>query len=133
MATAAKAGRGTVFKRNGVACAELKTLGPPKVERDTLDATNFDSANYEEFILGLIRTGDCVLGFNHNPADTGQAGLKSDLDAGTLQAFTIDFPFSATKQMAFSGIVKSWEPTSEYNGIMMLNVSIKVSGAITWT
>lgn len=133
MATAAKAGKSTVFKRNTVACSELKTLGAPAVQRDTLDATNFDSLNYEEFILGLYRTGDCSLSFNHIPTDTGQAGLKDDLDNGTTQAFTIEFPFSSTKTMGFSGVVTKWEPTTDYNGIMMLNVTIKVSGAVTWT
>lgn len=133
MATAAKAGKGTVFKRNTVACAELKTIGVPKIQRDTIDATNFDSNNYEEFILGMIRTGDCSLSFNHIPTDPGQSGLKDDLDNGTTQAFTIDFPFSSTKTLGFSGVVSSWEPTTDVNGIMMLNVSIKVSGAVTWT
>lgn len=133
MATLAKAGNGTVFKRNGVACAELKTLGVPAVQRDTLDATNFDSLNYEEFILGLFRTGDCSLSFNHITSDAGQTGLKDDLDNGTNQAFTIEFPFSSTKTMGFSGVVTNWQPTTDVNGIMMLNVTIKVSGAVTWT
>lgn len=133
MATAAKAGNGTVFKRNGVACAELKTLGVPKIQRDTIDATNFDSSNFEEFILGMKRTGDCSLAFNHIPTDAGQSGLKDDLDNGTLQAFTIEFPFSSTKTLGFSGVITAWEPTTDINGIMMLNVSIKVSGAVTWS
>lgn len=133
MATAAKAGNGTVFKRNTVACAELKSIGVPKLQRDTLDATSFDSLNYEEFILGLKRTGDCSLSFIHIPTDTGQSGLKTDLDNGTTQAFTIEFPFSSTKTMGFSGVVTAWEPTTDVNGIMMLNVSIKVSGSVTWT
>lgn len=131
--TNARVGRGTVFYRNGLACAELKQIGPPTVSRDTIDATNFDSNNYEEFVPGLIRTGECTLSFNHVPTDTGQAGLKSDLDNGTLQTFSITFPFSSTKTLAFSGIVQSWQLQTDYNGIMMLNVTIKVSGAVTWT
>lgn len=133
MTTAAKAGSGTVFYRNGTACSELKTIGVPKIQRDTLDATSFDSGNYEEFILGMRRTGECSLSFNHIPTDTRQTGLKSDLDNGTVQSFSITFPFSSTKTLAFSGVVTSWEPTTDVNGIMMLNVSIKVSGTPSWT
>lgn len=130
--TASKAGKGTTFTRNGGTCAELKKLGPPKVQRDTIDATNFDSQNYEEFILGLYKTGDATLSFNSIPTDVGQSGLKDDMDNGTLQNFAIAFPFAVTKTLGFSGYVTSWEQTADYNGIMMLNVSIKVSGAITW-
>ena len=133
MTTQAKSGRGTLFKRAGISCAELKTLGTPKVTRDTIDATSFDSSNYEEFILGIFRSGTCQLGFINVPTDVGQAGLKSDLDNGTTQAFTIEFPFTATKTLTFNGIVTEWEPTAGTHEIMMLNVGIKVSGAVSWT
>lgn len=133
MATAARSGRGLVFKRSGVAAAELKTITVPPLERDTLDATSFDSQDAEEFILGLKRTGTCQLVFNHIPSDTVQAGLKDDLDNGVTGSYSIVLPFGTNKTLAFSGVVQSWQPTAEVNGIQMLNVSIKVSGLPSYT
>lgn len=133
MATAARSGRGLVFKRSGVSAAELKTITIPPIQRDTLDATSFDSNDAEEYILGLKRTGSCQLQFIHIPTDTVQSGLKDDLDNGTVGSYSIVLPFGTNKTLAFSGVVTNWQPQAEVNGVQMLSVDIKVSGTPSYS
>ena len=55
----------------------------------------------------------------------------ADLDAGTALFWQLVFP-GAADLMVFPGVVTKAEVSAPVDGALMLDVEIKITGAITW-
>lgn len=107
----------------------LDTVSWTGLQLDTVDATNFDSADGgEEAIAGLIKWGE--LHFEGNwDGTTSQSGLFTDFFAKTKKNFKLQFPSSvATGQdtVTVSGFITQLQVTAPNAEKMRLTGTIKI-------
>ena len=130
--TEAKLAFGTTLMKGAVPIAELTNIPGPSLSAGTIDATSHDSlatANgYREFIQGVRDGGDISIEGNFIPGNPGQAALKTDFDAGTLDAYTITFPVVMATTWTFKAIVTALETSSPYDDKASFTATLKVSG-----
>src|SRR4051812_18053354 len=94
MASKGSAAYGTKFQTNAtgsfVTIAEVTSIGGPGRSTKKIDVSNMDSPGaVEEFVLGMINSGEVELGLNFLPNDTTQKQVNTDFDARTLRSFKI--------------------------------------------
>lgn len=148
MSTAAKIGKKTQFLREDstpgtgtyTQVAEVKSIGGPSLSRDSVDATNMDSADeFGEFIGGIGDGGEISLVLNSVPTNAthgGTSGLVADMLSGTTRSWQIKWPqFSSGSPptMTFSGFLTSHEIQSATRELVTTSVRIKVTGKPTLT
>lgn len=86
--------------------AEVTSLTPPSMARDTVEATHLESPDaYKEFIAGLKETGEASITINYAPSASD--ALVTAFEAGKGN-FRILFP-SGTLALDFAGIVTGYE------------------------
>lgn len=130
MTTSAKPGSKCLLKRSGTAIAEVKGVRGPGLSGGVVDVTSFDSAGVREFAATLRDAGTLSFTANYipNAAGTGHQLLIADCASGTALTFALEFQFSPTVTMTFTGIVVGCEIAAELEQAVSLNVSIKVTG-----
>lgn len=122
---------GAVLKRNGHIVGEITQIGDLEIKQDTEDVTSHQSlARYKERISTILDGGDVKLEGNFLPGDTdGQIGIKTDMELGALQAFTIDFPPAMGAQWAFNANVTSWKiPALPVDKSVKWEATLEISG-----
>lgn len=102
-------------------------------ERDEIDVTSHDSTgDYEETVLGVKRTPTMSIPVNGwDGTNTHHAALVTRAANNTLTNFKVTF--KDTKIAAFAGYVKGVSIGNPVNGALGATLSIKVTGAITYT
>lgn len=131
MTTAAIRSFGVVLKRNGNVIGEVTQVGDIEIKQDTEDVTSHQStARYNEIVGTILKGGDLKLEGNFLPSDTlGQIGLKGDMEAGTLQVFTLDFPPAILAQWTFNAVVTSWKiPALPVDKSVKWEATLEISG-----
>ena len=104
--------------------AEVFSITPPTMQRDTEEVTHLNSPNrYKEFIPTLMEGGDASMGLNFEPSVV--VSLIAAFEAGTGK-YKITYPDGAT--LIFSGIVTSFEPGEITNSKMSSVLTIKPTG-----
>lgn len=127
-------GFGASITRDGNTIAELTKIGGVSIKRDMIDVTSHQSTSgYEEMLPGIIHTGSVALEGNFYPGDTsGQIGLQTDLDAGTLQSFVTSLPSSTGTSLTFTAYVEEFSVgEADINGKIPFSASLKISGKPT--
>jgi hypothetical protein len=142
MPTSAKPGSKCVLKRESTVgsgtfntIAEVKGVRGPGLAGGITEVTSFDSAGVREFVATLRDAGTLSFTVNYIPngGGTGHQLLVTDLYNGITTAFRLEFQFSPTVILAFSGIVTGFEISAELEQAVSANVTIKVTGWPTWT
>jgi hypothetical protein len=142
MTTSAKPGSKCVLKVGDgggtevfTAIAEVKGVRGPSLSGGVVDVTSFDSAGVREFVATLRDAGTLSFTANYIPngSGTGHQALLNDLKNGTTRNFKLEFVFSPTVTMAFSGIVTGGEIGAELEQAVSLSITIKVTGWPTFT
>jgi len=142
MPTSAKPGSKCVLKVGDGAgpevfttIAEVKGVRGPSLSGGVVDVTSFDSAGVREFAPTLRDAGTVSFNCNYIPngAGTGHQKLLTDLLNGTSRNLRLEFQFSPTVILAFSGIITGAEIGAELEQAVSLSVTIKVTGWPTWT
>ena len=116
--------------------AGVRDISGPSMSQDTIEASSRDN-NWKEFVGGLVDGGEIAFDIVYDP-DTpthlaGTAGgLVKDLIAGTMQAFKLKFADTSPATATFSALVTKFTPKTPYNGLQSADVTLKISGAITW-
>jgi predicted secreted protein len=138
MVTEAKAAFGVQFLRNGNAIGELTSVGDIDLTLETEDVTSHESpGGYREKIGTVLEGGSVSLEGNFLPGNTlGQIGMKTDMEAKTLQNFEIVFPSAVGASWQFSALVThfkigsmpvdgklTWEAEVEISGQPTLNIT----------
>jgi len=132
MTTAATAAFGTILTRNGSEIAELNNIGDIELSQEFIDVTTHDSTGgYREFIAAKIReAGEVAIEGNFLATDTdGQIGLKTDLEAGTVQNFVITFPEGTS--WTFTAVVSKFSISSPLEKQMGFSATLKIAGKPT--
>ena len=116
--------------------AGVRDISGPSMSQDTIEASSRDN-NWKEFVGGQVDGGEITFDIVYDP-DTpthlaGTAGgLVKDLIAGTMQAFKLKFADTTPATASFSALVTRFTPKAPYNGLQSADVTLKISGAITW-
>ena len=115
--------------------AEVKGVRGPSLSGGVVDVTSFDSAGIREFVATLRDAGTLSFTANYIPsasANTHQS-LITDMKNGTTRNFKLEFQFSPTVTMSFSGVVTGGEIGAELEQAVSLSITIKVTGWPVWT
>jgi hypothetical protein len=116
--------------------AGVRDISGPSLSQDTIEVSSRDSI-WKEYVGGQVDGGEITFDIVYDP-DTpthlaGTAGgLVKDLMAGTLQAFKLKFADTTPATATFSALVTKFTPKAPYNGMQAADVTLKISGAITW-
>ena len=136
MTTKARSGVGATFEIDtggGYAfIAELLNIGGPELAVEDVEATSLDSVGgYKEYVPGAIDGGNCTVTLNFKN-DAQQRALRALV--GTIQVadFRITMPTSPLNVVYFSGSLSSWSQSTEANAVLTADVSIKISGEVTY-
>ena len=109
--------------------AEVTSITPPGMSRDTVDVTHLESPDkFKEYIAGLADGGDASISLNYKPAASDALVAAFIAETGD---FRVLFPDGDTF-LDFAGIVTEWSPgelTSD--GAMSCTFSVKATGPVT--
>jgi predicted secreted protein len=140
MTTEAKTGIGTTVQMSDVvsplaftAIAEIVSAAGPSISAEEIDVTTLDSTGgFKESISGLKDGGtlELELLFTKNAQ---QVAIRTAVENGTLKTFLITWPTSPNTTAQFNGTPLTWGQNAEANSPLNASVSVKISGAITWT
>lgn len=112
--------------------AELTDLGEISMSRDTIDVTNYDSADgVREFISGLADGGEVSIAGNFIAADLGQVYMKAAFDDGEIEEVEIEFSDGST--CTFDCLVTGYGVTAgAVGGKVGFTGKLKISGSPVW-
>lgn len=132
--SAAQAGYGATFGvKQGSASvytvlAEVTSITPPGMTRETIDVTHLTSDDqFKEFIGSLAEAGEATLSLNYIPSasDALMTAFTTDHGAGSFQ---ITFP-KGDFTMTFNGVVTGYEPGEiVVDGKLTASMTVKASG-----
>ena len=136
---AGEAAAGTLLKMGSTptTVAQVYDISGPSMSADTEDVTTHDSASipWREKIATLIDAGDVQLSLYFDPDGTthtdASGGLLFVFKNRTLEDFAIVFP--DTSQVAFEAFVTQFQPKAPIDGVLTADVTLTISGALTWT
>ena len=137
MATAAIAGKGASFQREGDLSSgtyhdlgEVTLIRPPNKTANTIKATNLASpGGYDEYIVGMKDSGET--GFTANFTLAGYNKMNDDYEEGAAHDYRIMFPDTGDTTFAFTGLVTGLsmdDITPE--GLIQFTCAIKITGAV---
>lgn len=118
--------------------AQVRDLNPPAPEVTPIDVTNRDSTNFwMEFIAGLKSGGEATFDIVYDPDQTthsasASGGLLTLLQAGTVNNFQVAFPDPTPTTFTFAALVTKFVPKAPLRDALTADVTLKVSGAITF-
>lgn len=118
--------------------AQVRDISGPMMSRDTIEVTSRDSTGQaREYLAGLLENGEVAFDIVYDPDTTTHSasatgGLITLLAAGTQNNFRVEFADSTATTATFAGLVTKFEPGMPLNGAQTANVTVKVSGQITW-
>ena len=137
MTTGASIGHGSSFGIGDgaspevfAAVAAVTSITPPGLSRDSIDATQMDSAEkWREFIPGLKDGGEATIEGHFVPGGDAQDDLVAALSADTGN-FRITFPNANT--WTFAGFCTGFETTDPLDDKMMFTATFKITGKPTF-
>lgn len=111
--------------------AEVVSITPPGMSRDTVDVTHLESDNaWKEYIGSLKDSGEASITINYVPTVAASDALFTAFGSDAAQDFTILFP-GGTVKMTFKGIVTGYEPGDLVaDDKMSLTFTVKATGAV---
>jgi len=112
--------------------AEVVSITPPGMTRDTVEVTHLESDNaYKEYIGALKDAGEASITVNYIPAVSASDALLTAFNTDGPQDFTILFP-SGTLKLTFKGIVTGYELGDIVaDDKMSATFTVKATGAVT--
>lgn len=119
--------------------AQTRDIKGPGMSANAIDVTTRDSASgHKEFVYGLREAGEVTLSLIFDPdlathSFTASGGFGAYLIAGTIGSYKLFFPDTSPTVAAFSALVVKYEPTSPYDGAETAEVTLRITGAISWS
>lgn len=130
-------GKGTVLQITITATpttiAQGVSITPPQRSNPPIDTTILtDSAR--TFIGSVIDNGEVSFSGNYDGSAVTHTKLETDFAAGTIAAWTLILADAAACTMTFSGIITSLSyGAATIDGLVTINITIKVTGSLTIT
>ena len=118
--------------------AEIRSFSGPGGQANIIDATTLQSLGKEK-VMGLQDEGQLTLEMNFNPGDSGQQDLLEDRAAGAKKKFKIIFSdivtggVAAGTQASFEAFVIGYTVSGGVDALTSAQVTLEITGAITWT
>lgn len=120
---------GTKLKKGTVAVADLTEIGGLELSADTIDTTTLDSSGgYRTFIGGFKDGGEVSISGFFTPGDPGQAALYTDFQAGSTNAYSIEFPAELNAAWEFNAVVTGFTTSVAVEDAINFEATLKVSG-----
>ncbi len=117
------------------AIAHINDVDGPGSKRETVDVTHHGSTS-KEFVATLLDSGEVKFQINYDPAEAthknAAGGLIFAHEAGTVKNFKIAFPALVAAGPTFAAIVTDFQTKAPVAGKLSAEVTLKISGAITW-
>lgn len=116
--------------------AQVRDINGPSISLDTTDASHRGSA-WKVFVPALIDGGEVTLGIAYDPdlvthSATAAPGLPYYLMQRLTKAYKVLFPDTSPASASFSAIVTKFTPKAPYAGLLTADVTLKITGAVTW-
>lgn len=109
---------------------EIRSFTGPGGSASVIDVSHLGST-FREKRMGLPDEGQLGFVLNYIPANAQHALLRSQRAARALTYFQIDFTDSPVTTWTFSGYVLEFSVSGEVDEVVMANVTIEITGAIT--
>ena len=116
--------------------AQVRDISGPSMSLDPIDVSNRDLA-WKQFVAGMRDGGevkfDCLFDSDratHTATVTG--GFIKALVDGTIDTYKLLFSDTTPVAATFSALVVKVEPKDPYNGAQTADVTLKITGAITF-
>lgn len=143
MATAARLGYGTLFRRGDGGSPEVFTtilevieISDFGAERELVEVTSHDSPNsFREYILGLKDGSEFNVTANYVPSHSTHSpttGVIADFDNSSTKNYQLVFPTNPTETAQAALLCMAWTIAPPIDSQMTLNLTFKVTGNITW-
>jgi hypothetical protein len=110
--------------------SEVKSFSGFDGQASEIDVTHLQSAA-KEFRLGLDDSGGFSFELNTINDDAGQIALLASKNAGTQKSYKLTLPSGDVA--TFEAYAKSFPITGGVDGIVASSVSLRITGAITWS
>lgn len=124
----------TIKKTTGTAIAFLTKIDGLDIKAATIDTTALDTAGgYKTFINGFKEVGDVTISgfFDYS----SHSGILTDLQAGTVAGYTIQFPPAPSgttgASWTFNAVVSEFKTSAAVDAVVTFDATLKVSGAPT--
>lgn len=112
------------------AIADVTSLNPPGMTRETIDVTSHDSADaWMEFLGGLKDPGEVSAEINYQP--TEHDSLVADFEDAAPRNYKIVFPDSGGTTWTFAALLTGFEPEVPYDDKATASLTFKVTGKPT--
>lgn len=122
-----KRGDGATPTEVFTAIADLTSLNPPGMSRETIDVTSHDSVDaWMEFLGGLKDGGEVSADINYQPAVHDV--LVADFEDAAPRNYQVVFPDTAATTWQFAAILTGFEPEVPYDDKATASLTWKVSG-----
>jgi hypothetical protein len=118
--------------------AEIKDITGPGLTREFAEFTHQQSAGgYREYKPTFKNSGDVTFKCNFLPDDETQGfsttGLLKDYEDGELRNFELLFPDPGATKASFGAYVANIQPTAPVGSALELNVTLRITGPVTWS
>lgn len=123
---------GTTFQNVG----QVRQISGPSLQAESIDVTDI-SKTWKEYIVGSIDGGEVSLELLLDPSDAQHVVLRSAMVAREKRDFEIEWTQTAVapdpaKKVSFSGYVTGFEFNAALDEALSANVTIKVTGEVTF-
>jgi len=108
---------------------EIATINGPSGSAAVLDVTSLSSTAKEKR-MGLPDEGQITLSGFFVPTNAQHTGLRTDRNAQTLRNFVITFSEASTA--SFAAYVTNFSTSVGVDDTTKLDVTLEISGAVTW-
>lgn len=121
-----------------VAVAQIRDLSGPAIKQDTNEVTHRDGNKWREFVGGLRDGGEVSFDIVYDPdlASHGASatpGLAYMAMNGTVGDFQITWPDANPAQTCtFNALVTSFQPNAPMGDALTADVTLKITGSLTW-
>ena len=134
MATEATLGWNTIIQRAGVTVPEVRSIEGPVLDAPFEDVTHMESpSGYREYIVTLRDPGEVTLTINFDPKNVVHQNLLDDFVNNTLSAYTLAWAGAGQPTWSFSAYVSRIAPSSPSDAARSAVVTLRVSGAVTFS
>tara|TARA_R100000773_G_scaffold18445_1_gene16701 strand:- start:12283 stop:12720 length:438 start_codon:yes stop_codon:yes gene_type:complete len=134
------------YRKDGGTFAELgeiTDITPPAISRDLIETTNHGS-NVKSYLGGLVDYGEVSVTVNYDPDGTDDIGLRGLATGGTYDSgsasenpanyeFKVTYADAGATVETFNGIVTGFETSSPIDAQLTATITIKVSGAVSYS
>ena len=140
MTTQARIGHGTLFQIGNeaspmvyVSLAEVTSITPPGMARDSVDASHEESPGaWREFIGGMKDGGEVSVEMNFIPGSLSTTRIIDTFSSDEALSCKIIFPDAAATTWTFQAICTGFEPETPMDDKMSASATFKVTGQPTF-